>query len=73
VPHFPALCYHDCVRLARERGFVFWRAGKGSHEIWVRSSDRRRTVIPHHGAAPIKRKTVKGILDDLQIDYRDLM
>ena len=72
TPHFPALSYRDCAVLARERGFAFWRQGKGSHEIWKRVADGRRTVLPNHGAHPLKRKTVKSILDDLGIDPREL-
>ena len=71
-PHFPILNYHDLVSLARERGFVLWKSGKGSHEIWRRPSDGRRTVFSNHSSQPIKRKTLKSILEDLEIDPFDL-
>ncbi len=72
-PHFPVFNYHELVALARECGFIFWKSGKGSHEIWRRPSDGRRTVIFNHGSQAIKRKTVKSILEDLEIDPKDLM
>ncbi|MFA4872309.1 MAG: type II toxin-antitoxin system HicA family toxin [Patescibacteria group bacterium] len=73
LKNFYYLLYHDLSKLARERGFVFWCAGKGSHEVWVRQSDNRRTVIPNHGSTPLKRKTVKSVLDDLEIDLQTFM
>ncbi len=73
TPNFPVLTYKDLSKLAKGRGFVLWRQAKGSHEIWKRESDGRRTVIPNHGSRPIKRRTIKSILQDLEIDYKDLM
>lgn len=71
--YFPVLSYKDLVKVARSRGFVFWRQGKGSHEIWKRPQDGRRTVIPNQGSKPLKRKTVKSILEDLEVDWQELL
>ncbi|HBH45900.1 MAG: hypothetical protein A2445_00250 [Candidatus Jacksonbacteria bacterium RIFOXYC2_FULL_44_29] len=66
APKFPQADYADVAKVARKLGFVFYRQGKGSHEIW-RRSDGRYTTIPRHGSAGIKRQTFKAILDDLEI------
>ena len=73
TPRFPVLNYYDLSKLARERGFILWRQAKSSHEIWKRISDGRRTVIPNHGSKPVKRKTIKSILEDLEIDIHDML
>ena len=70
--HFPVLNYKDLVKLANSCGFIFWRRGKGSHEIWKRPTDNCRTVLPNYGHRPLKRKTVKSILRDLEIDWKEL-
>ncbi len=64
---FPAATYRDVVKVAKRLGFSFCRQAKGSHEIWRRESDGRRTTIPNHGGKVLKRKTLKAILDDMQI------
>lgn len=71
--HFPALNYKDLVKIAHSHGFVFWRQAKGSHEVWKRPTDGRRTVIPNQGSKPLKRKTIKSILDDLEINQKELL
>ncbi|MEW5985432.1 MAG: type II toxin-antitoxin system HicA family toxin [Chloroflexota bacterium] len=63
----PALTYRDIVKRLRKLGFVFYRQGKGSHEIW-RHPDGRWTTIPRHGSKVISRRTMKSILDDIGID-----
>ena len=71
--HFPVLSYKDLVKLARSRGFIFWRQGKGSHEVWKRPTDSRRTVLPNQGSKSLKRKTVKSVLENLEIDWQKLV
>ena len=46
-------------------GFVL-RRQRGSHAIYVRESDQARVVIPMHGRE-LKRKTLRGIIQDLKI------
>lgn len=64
---FPAATYRDIIKIAKKLGFYFCRQAKGSHEIWRRDSDGKRTTIPNHGNKVLKRKTIKSILDDMQI------
>ena len=64
---FPQANYRDVVKVAKKIGFSFYRQAKGSHEIWYRKGSGRYTTIPRHGSKSIKRKTLKGILEDFQI------
>ncbi len=48
MPHFPALTYLQVVKKIKKCGFVFYRQGKGSHELWARESDKKVIVIPKH-------------------------
>ena len=68
---FPVASYPEVAKVARKLGFVFYRQGKGSHEIWRRESDGRQTTIPNHGRAPMKRKTLKAIFDDFDITWQE--
>jgi predicted RNA binding protein YcfA (HicA-like mRNA interferase family) len=38
--------YRDLVDLLRANGFVFMRAGKGSHEIWKNPVSGRQVSVP---------------------------
>lgn len=64
---FPTANYRQVAKVARSLGFYLLRQGKGSHEVWKRDSDNRFTTIPNHGKKELKRKTLKSILEDLQI------
>lgn len=67
TPHFPNATYRDITQVAKKLGFYFARQAKGSHEIWRRDSDGRQTTIPNHSGKSFKRKTLKSILEDLEI------
>lgn len=69
---FPQANYRDVIKVAKKLGFYFYRQAKGSHEIW-RRPDGRYTTIPRHGSKSIKRKTLKGILEDLQITSQEFI
>ncbi|MBU3965305.1 type II toxin-antitoxin system HicA family toxin [Patescibacteria group bacterium] len=64
---FPVANYRQVVKVARKLGFSFCRQAKGSHEIWRRDSDGRQTTIFNHSSKPIKRKTLKSILENFSI------
>ena len=64
---FPAVNYRQITKAAKKLGFYFCRQAKGSHEIWRRDFDRRQTTIPHHSSETFKRKTLKSILEDMEI------
>jgi predicted RNA binding protein YcfA (HicA-like mRNA interferase family) len=46
-------------KLLRQNGFVFWRSGRGDHEIWRNDESGRKVVVDH----TIKsRHTANGVL-----------
>ena len=63
---FPQANYYDITKVAKKLGFIFFRQAKGSHEIW-RRPDGRYLTVHNHGKKMIKRKTFKGMLDDLEV------
>ena len=65
-PKLPAVSGKDAARVAERLGFEF-RRQRGSHAIYVRSSDKARVVIPMHGSRTLKPKTLRGIIQDLKI------
>lgn len=65
TPKVPVATAKDVVRVAEKLGFVF-RRQSGSHAIYVRASDQARVVIPMH-RGELKRKTLRGIIQDLKI------
>lgn len=70
----PAFKYREIEKRLRKLGFVLYRQGKGSHEIW-RHPDGRWTTVPNHGSKTISRRTMKSILDDIGMngdDFRNI-
>jgi predicted RNA binding protein YcfA (HicA-like mRNA interferase family) len=70
TPKLPVATAKDVVRVARGLGFEF-RRQSGSHAIYVRASDHARVVIPMHGGSALKRKTLRGIIQDLGITVEE--
>jgi predicted RNA binding protein YcfA (HicA-like mRNA interferase family) len=69
TPKFPTATAKDVARVAERLGFVF-RRQSGSHAIYVRPSDQARVVIPMH-RSELKRKTLRGIIQDLKISVEE--
>lgn len=69
TPKQPAATAKDLVRVAEKLGFEFRRQA-GSHAIYVRSRDQARVVIPMH-KGDLKRKTLRGIIQDLKISVEE--
>jgi len=69
TPKLPATTAKELVRVAERLGFVF-RRQSGSHAIYVRASDQARVVIPMH-KGELKRKTLRGIIQDLKISVEE--
>jgi predicted RNA binding protein YcfA (HicA-like mRNA interferase family) len=69
TPKLPTATAKDLVRVAERLGFVF-RRQRGSHAIYVRQSDQARVVIPMH-RGELKRKTLRGIIQDLKISVEE--
>ncbi|MDE0450022.1 MAG: type II toxin-antitoxin system HicA family toxin [Spirochaetaceae bacterium] len=53
--------YRDITKRLGERGFVFDRTAKGSHEIWWNPVSRARTTIPNH-PGDVPEGTLRAIL-----------
>jgi predicted RNA binding protein YcfA (HicA-like mRNA interferase family) len=69
TPKQPTASPKDVVRVAEKLGFIF-RRQSGSHAIYVRQSDHVSVVIPMH-KGELKRKTLRGIIQDLKITVED--
>lgn len=53
--------YVEVARRLRRLGFEFDRQAKGSHEIWRRASDGRKTTLPHH-PGDLPEGTLRAVL-----------
>ncbi len=62
----PTVRGKEVARVAQRLGFEL-RRQRGSHAIYVRPSDTARVVIPMHPGVDLKRKTLRGIINDLKI------
>ncbi len=71
-PKLPVATAKDVVRVATRLGFEF-RRQSGSHAIYVRGSDHARVVIPMHSGQALKRKTLRGIIEDLKITVEEFV
>lgn len=69
TPKLPVATAKEVVRVAERLGFAL-RRQRGSHAIYVRTSDQARVVIPIHGK-DLKRKTLRGIIQDLRISVEE--
>ncbi len=65
-PKLPVATGKEVARVAKRLGFEF-RRQTGSHAIYVRASDHARVVIPMHSGQALKRKTLRGIIEDLRV------
>ena len=68
----PSVRARDVVRVAQAVGFAFDRQ-RGSHAVYYRAADRRRIVIPMHGAADLKPGTLRGIIADLGLSVDEFV
>ena len=70
TPKLPAVTAKELARIAEKLGFTL-RRQRGSHAIYVREIDHARVVIPMH-SGELKRKTLRGIVQDLRISIEQL-
>jgi predicted RNA binding protein YcfA (HicA-like mRNA interferase family) len=71
-PKLPAVTGKDAAGVAQRLGFEL-RRQRGSHAIYVRPSDAARVVIPMHSGLDLKRKTLRGIINDLKITTEEFI
>jgi len=69
-PKLPVVTGKEVARVAELLGFEFRRQA-GSHAIHVRPADHARVVIPMHSGMAIKRKTLRGIVEDLKLTIEE--
>ena len=72
MSHFPDVNSNEIVKVLEKLGFKFIRQSGTSHAIYFRVSDKRRTTIPIHGKKSLKRKTIKAICKDADININEL-
>jgi predicted RNA binding protein YcfA (HicA-like mRNA interferase family) len=75
TPKLPVATAKEVARVAEKLGFEF-RRQSGSHAIYVRKQDGARVVIPMHANGALKRKTLRGIIQDLKItveEFREML
>ncbi len=73
---FPAITTKKLIQALKKIGFIYYRTGKGSHEFYIRESDRKIVMVSRHAGEIIRRKTLSNILDaaDLTIErLRELL
>ncbi len=64
--------YREVARKLRTLGFVFDRAGPGSHEIWRHALTGRKVTLPHH-ARDMAEGTLRAILRQAGIDIEPFL
>ena len=71
----PVVTARDAERVARKPGFVLHHH-TGSHAIYYREDDRRRSVIPVHTGKDLTPKTLRAIIASMGItieEFRNLL
>ena len=64
--------YREVARRLRAFGFVFDRAGAGSHELWRHAVTGRKVSVPHH-ARDMAEGTMRAILREAGIDVEHFL
>ncbi len=68
----PVVSAREVVRVAEKLGFAFDRQ-KGSHAVYLRTSDNRRVVIPMHKGRDLKPGTLRGLIDDMGLSVAEFV
>lgn len=69
MPKLPVVKASKLLRILKKFGFQEYHQA-GSH-IQLKHPDGRRTTIPHHPSKEIRRKTLKAIIDDLEMTVEE--
>lgn len=69
MPRFPVVTSKDLVRVLKQLGFSLFHQ-VGSHAQF-RRADGRRVTISIHAGQEIKRKTLRGIIGDLDMTIEE--
>ena len=71
MPRFPVIKARELIRVLQKLGFYKFHQ-VGSHAQFKNEKGIRVTV-PIHGSLDIGRKTLKGILDDLELSVEEFI
>lgn len=70
MSNIPSLTPKDIVRILMQKGFILDRT-RGSHQIWLHPSSRKRAVVPMHNK-DIPTGTLYSILKQAGIEKDEL-
>ncbi|MCQ8184013.1 type II toxin-antitoxin system HicA family toxin [Parvularcula maris] len=51
--------YKQMIAALRDEGFRYWKPGKGSHEKWIRDSDRKVVLVSRSKSRHTANETMK--------------
>ncbi len=68
----PVVTARDVIRIVERVGFEFDRQ-KGSPTVYIRTSDRRRVVVPVHKGRDVKPGTLHGLVDDIGLSVEEFV
>ena len=63
-----SLSANDFIKVIRDKGFVFDRQAKGSHEVWFNPQTRKRVIVPNHGSKDIPKPTLNKMIKQSGLD-----
>ena len=64
--------YREVARRLRRAGYLFDRAGPGSHEVWRHVRTGRKVTVPRH-TGDMAEGTLRAVLREAGIDVRDFL
>jgi len=64
--------YHEVARKLRAFGFVYYRHGRGSHEVWRQENTGKKVTMPHH-SRELPEGTLRAILREAGIEVEDFL
>ena len=71
MPKLPVVKPTDLIRVLNRLGF-FEHHRVGSHAQF-KNSDGRRVTVPVHAGKDINKKTLKGIIDDIDLSVEEFI
>lgn len=71
-PKLPVITSREVIQVAKKIGFILDRQS-GSHAIFIHSEKKLRIVVPIHKGKDIKPKTLKGIIDDMELSVDEFI
>lgn len=71
MPKLPVIKAKELLKVLLKLGFYKYHQA-GSH-VQVKHPDGRRTTIPYHPSVEIRRKTLKSIIDDLDMSVEEFI